>query len=51
MAVAADASNRTLRAPLRLHQEDFTQGHTMAPYIADEMEEDIEPRRLILENI
>lgn len=28
-----------------------TQGHTMAPYIADEMEEDIEPRRLILENI
>lgn len=28
-----------------------TQGHTMAPYIADEMKEDIEPRRLILENI
>lgn len=27
------------------------QGRTMAPYIADEMEEDIEPRRLILENI
>ena len=31
VAVAADASSRTLRAPLRLHQEDFTQTLGLMP--------------------